>query len=116
MLSSLRETARLYTTHHFTMIEGNRLEPKQIEEILKHKGHFPKYERGENEVKGYYAALTQFEQWAARGIPITEKTIQTLHTLVMAGGKSKVKPAPLPPYAFMVRMTETVPFTCAARL
>ncbi|MDR0288513.1 MAG: Fic family protein [Rickettsiales bacterium] len=92
MLSSLRETARLYTTHYSTMIEGNRLEPKQIEEILKHKGHFPKYERDENEVKGYYAALTQIEQWAARGIPITEKTIQTLHALVMAGGKSKVNP------------------------
>lgn len=56
MLSSLREIARLYTTHYSTMIEGNRLEPKQIEEILKHKGHFPKYKRDENEVKRYYAA------------------------------------------------------------
>jgi hypothetical protein len=26
VLSSLRETARLYTTHYSTMIEGNRLE------------------------------------------------------------------------------------------
>ncbi|WP_369408729.1 Fic family protein, partial [Wolbachia endosymbiont of Cardiocondyla obscurior] len=92
MLSSLRETARLYTTHYSTMIEGNRLEPKQIEEVLSGKSHFPKYRRDENEVKGYYAALTQVEQWAARTIPITEKAIQTLHALVMASGKSKVKP------------------------
>ncbi|WP_425386372.1 Fic family protein [Wolbachia endosymbiont (group A) of Barypeithes pellucidus] len=88
MLSSLRETARLYTTHYSTMIEGNRLEPKQIEEVLSGKSHFPKYRRDENEVKGYYAALTQVEQ-SARTIPITEKAIQTLH---MASGKSKVKP------------------------
>ncbi|MGL9717224.1 MAG: Fic family protein [Wolbachia sp.] len=94
MLSSLRETARLYTTHYSTMIEGNRLEPKQIEEILKNKGHFPKYKRDENEVKGYYAALTQVEQWAAKGISITEKAIQTLYALVMANGRSKVKPTP----------------------
>ncbi|NEV49123.1 Fic family protein [Wolbachia pipientis] len=92
MLSSLRETARLYTTHYSTMIEGNRLEPKQIEEVLSGKSHFSKYRRDENEVKGYYAALTQVEQWAARTIPITEKAIQTLHALVMASGKSKVKP------------------------
>ncbi|WP_224721470.1 Fic family protein [Candidatus Wolbachia massiliensis] len=94
MLSSLRETARLYTTHYSTMIEGNRLEPKQIEEVLSGKSHFPKYRRDENEVRGYYAALTQVEQWAARGVPITEKAIQTLYALVMASGKSKVKPTP----------------------
>ncbi|WP_255563515.1 Fic family protein [Wolbachia endosymbiont of Bemisia tabaci] len=94
MLSSLRETARLYTTHYSTMIEGNRLEPKQIKEVLSGKSHFPKYRRDENEVKGYYAALTQVEQWAARGISITEKAVQTLHALVMASGKSKIKPTP----------------------
>jgi hypothetical protein len=40
LLNSLRESARLYTTHYSTMIEGNRLEPDQIEVILKHEGHF----------------------------------------------------------------------------
>ena len=29
VLRSLRETARLYTTHYSTMIEGNRLEPER---------------------------------------------------------------------------------------
>ena len=29
LLHSLRETARLYTTHYSTMIEGNKLAPDQ---------------------------------------------------------------------------------------
>lgn len=94
VLASLRETARLYTTHYSTMIEGNRLQPEQIEVVLKHDGHFPGRERDEHEVKGYYAALNQVEQWAGQGSHITEKKLQTLHALVMADGRSKVKPTP----------------------
>lgn len=94
VLSSLRETARLHTTHYSTMIEGNRLDPNQVQAVLMHKGHFPGRERDEDEVKGYYVALDQVEKWVARGVTITEKTIQTLHALVMAGGKSKIKPSP----------------------
>ena len=94
VLASLRETARLYTTHYSTMIEGNRLEPDQIEDVLKHEGHFPGRSRDENEVKGYYAALNQVEQWAAKAAPVSEKMIQTLHALVMANGKSRNKPSP----------------------
>ncbi len=94
VLASLRETARLYTTHYSTMIEGNRLEPDQIEQILKLDGHFPGREREENEIKGYYAALQQIEQWAIREVPITENLIQTIHALVIGAGKTKVKPTP----------------------
>lgn len=92
VLSSLRETARLYTTHYSTMIEGNRLDPDQVEVVLKHKGHFPGRERDEHEVKGYYIALTQVEKWAAQGVNITEKMIQTLHALVMANKNAKPTP------------------------
>jgi Fic family protein len=92
VLSSLRETARLYTTHYSTLIEGNRLGVDQVEEILKHEGHFPGRERDEHEIKGYYAALAQVEKWAAAGPRATEKMVQTLHGLVMANGKTKVKP------------------------
>ncbi len=92
VLASLRETARLYTTHYSTMIEGNRLEPEQITEVIKHEGHFPGRERDEHEVKGYYAALNQVEQWARQATPVGEKMIQTLHALVMADGRTKVKP------------------------
>ncbi len=92
VLSSLRETARLYTTHYSTMIEGNGLSPEQIEKVLKHKGHFPGKERDEHEVKGYYAALNQVEQWVAKSSPVTESIIKTIHALVMNDGKENVKP------------------------
>lgn len=94
VLSSLRETARLYTTHYSTMIEGNRLDPNQIEAVLKHQGHFPGRERDEREVQGYYSALAQVEKWVAQGVDITEKMIQTLHAFVMANGKKSIKPTP----------------------
>jgi Fic family protein len=94
VLASLRETARLYTTHYSTMIEGNRLAPEQIESILKHEGHFPGRQRDEREVKGYYAALAKLEQWAATGTQVSEKIVQTLHGIVMADGRTRVKPTP----------------------
>lgn len=71
VLASLRETAKLYTTYYSTMIEGNKLTADQIEEIVTLKGHFPGRERDEKEVKGYYAALVQLEQYAAQQRPIT---------------------------------------------
>ena len=94
VLSSLRESARLYTTHYSTMIEGNRLELHQIDTILKNEGHFPGRERDEREVLGYYAALSQVEKWAAQRIPITENLILSLHALVMSDGKMDVAPTP----------------------
>lgn len=94
VLASLRETARLYTTHYSTMIEGNRLEPQQVEDIVKHEGHFPGRERDEKEVLGYYAALTQVEQWVAKSSTISEKSIQSLHAIVMAHGTKNIKPTP----------------------
>ncbi len=92
VLASLRETAKLYTTHYSTMIEGNKLQPNEIKEIIHLKGHFPGRERDENEVKGYYAALAQSEQYATQNHPVTEKVIQTLHALVMNDGKTHIKP------------------------
>jgi len=94
LLMSLRETARLFTTHYSTMIEGNRLSPDQIDQVLQHQGHFPGRERDEHEVKGYYAALAQVEQWAASRSAVTEKMIQTLHGLVVAEGKKNCKSTP----------------------
>ena len=68
IIASLRETARLFTTHYSTMIEGNRLEPKQIEKVLKHEGHFPGRERDEHEVKRRkYKLSKQYEKMLNRG-------------------------------------------------
>jgi hypothetical protein len=53
VLASLREIAKLYTTHYSTMIEGNQLKLFEIKEVIQRKGHFPGRERDEREVKGY---------------------------------------------------------------
>lgn len=94
LINSLRETAKLYTTHYSTMIEGNQLLLHQIEEVITLEGHFPGRERDEKEVKGYYAALAEVEAHARRGQPVTEKVIQKLHALVMSDGRSNLKPTP----------------------
>ena len=76
------------------MIEGNQLKPEEIKEVIQLKGHFPGRERDEHEVKGYYAALAQLEQYASQNHPVTEKNIQTLHALVMSDGRTRIKPTP----------------------
>ena len=94
VLASLRETARLYSTHYSTMIEGNRLTQEQVSRVVEKHQHFPGKERDEKEVLGYYAALEKVEQLAAAGEPVTEPQIKLLHGLVMAGGGRRVKPTP----------------------
>jgi len=94
VLRSLRETAKLHTTHYSTMIEGNRLTEQQVQEVLLLDKHIPEKERDEREVKGFYEALELVERYAKEIKPITEKQLQTLHAVVMAGGNTRVKPTP----------------------
>jgi len=93
VLASLRESARLFSTHYSTMIEGNRLTQEQVAQVIEQQEHFPGRERDEKEVLGYYAALAKAERFAASSITVTEQHVQTLHALVMAGGGTKVKPS-----------------------
>src|SRR5579862_6451607 len=68
VLANLRETARLYSTHYSTMIEGNRLTQEEVSRVVEDKQHFPGRERDEREILGYYSALDEVEQLAvARG-------------------------------------------------
>jgi Fic family protein len=94
VLATLRQSARLYSTHYSTMIEGNRLTQEQVSKVIEKQEHFPGRERDEKEVLGYYAALERAEQLAAAGNPVAETDIQILHALVMAGGKTRVKSSP----------------------
>src|ERR1700749_3488537 len=84
VLATLRETARLYSTHYSTMIEGNRLTHEQVSKVIEQQEHFAGRERDEKEVLGYYAALEKVEQFTASRISVSELHIQTLHGLVMA--------------------------------
>jgi Fic family protein len=92
VLASLRETARLFATHYSTMIEGNRLTQEQVERVIGHQEHFPGRERDETEVLGYYVALGKVEALAEVRRSVTETDIRLLHALLMAGGRTKVKP------------------------
>jgi Fic family protein len=92
VLAHLRETARLFSTHYSTMIEGNRLTQEQVAQVIEGAQHFPGRERDENEVKGYYAAFDEVERLARRRERVSEVTLRKVHALVMAGGKTRVKP------------------------
>jgi len=94
VLATLRETARLYSTHYSTVIEGNRLTQEQVSLVIGEERHFPGRERDEKEVLGYYAALERAERIAASGAPVSEMHIRTLHGLAMAGGRRNPKPTP----------------------
>jgi len=94
VLASLRETARLYSTHYSTAIEGNLLTQEQVVQVVAHGQYFPGRERDQAEVLGYYAALDEVEKLAKAGSQLTEAIIQRLHALVMGGGKTRVKPTP----------------------
>jgi Fic family protein len=94
VLHTLRETAKLYTTHYSTRIEGNRLTQEQVQEVVTANKHIKGRERDEHEVKGYYRALEQVEQWSSDPMPPTEQQLKQLHGLVMAGGAAKSKASP----------------------
>lgn len=94
VLATLRETARLFSTHYSTMIEGNRLTQQQVAQVIAENQHFPGRERDQDEVRGYYAALDEVERLAKAGGPVTESGVQRLHALVMSAGKKRIKPTP----------------------
>ena len=58
VLASLRETARLVSTHYSTQIEGNRLTQAQVKEAVA-GARFPGKERDELEVRHHYRALEE---------------------------------------------------------
>lgn len=91
ILTSLRESARLVSTHYSTQIEGNRLTRQQVEQVIR-GGTFPNRERDEIEVKNYYLAMDYVDQLIhTDGDNINERDIQTTHGLVMDG---RMRPTP----------------------
>src|SRR2546423_511528 len=83
VLANLRETARLFSTHYSTMIEGNRLNREQVAQVIGEGQHFPGRERDEREIRGYYAALDEVNRHAKRREEVTEAALRKLHALVM---------------------------------
>lgn len=90
LLTALRETARLLSTHYSTQIEGNRLSQEQVSAVLAGQT-FPNRVRDEHEVKHYYRALEQLDTLLTQKSFISERELQLLHGLVMYG-KAKASP------------------------
>ncbi len=86
MLESLRRTAKLLSTHFSTQIEGNKLSPTQVEEVIEGGGRFPGRERDEAEVRNYYKALEFVIGQSAKNT-LTEQSVRIIHELVMFGRK-----------------------------
>lgn len=88
LIASLRETARLMSTHYSTQIEGNMLSPLEVEQVVKGKqGGFPGRERDEREVRNYFRALEYVEKELQKGSELTEELIKTINGLVLVGSE-----------------------------
>lgn len=94
VLSSLRESARLNTTHYSTFIEGNQLTIQQVENVIKLGSAFPGRKRDQDEILGYYAALETIKKLSDIHKPLTQTDLQYIHALVVGCGKIKIKPTP----------------------
>lgn len=94
VIAGLRESVKLQCTHYSTLIEGNRLTEKDVKEVIKDNKKIPGKERDEKEVKNYYQAIAEVERLAKKKAGFSEADIQRLHTLVIDGGSTKVKPSP----------------------
>jgi len=84
MLRSLRESAKLLTTHLSTQIEGNRLTQAEVGEVIS-GARFPGRERDELEVRNYYNALEEVERLAEQSDPIDESDIKRIHGMAFNG-------------------------------
>ncbi|OYW70453.1 MAG: hypothetical protein B7Z37_30685 [Verrucomicrobia bacterium 12-59-8] len=91
LIASLRESARLLSTHYSTQIEGNRLTLPEVEKVIAGQGGFPGRERDESEVRNYYKAVDKAEAIASLKRHLKEEDIQLLHGLAFEG---KAKPSP----------------------
>lgn len=88
--AELRHRARVRSTHYSTRIEGNRLTLAQAAEVVEgRKATFHGRERDVTEVRNYWNALVQMEEWAAKKEPLTENLIQRLHALVEKGPRAR---------------------------
>jgi len=91
--AELRHKARLKSTHYSTSIEGNKLTLKEAKQVIeKRKTHFHGRERDVNEVRNYWDALLQVEDWADKRIEISEDLIKKLHSIVEKGKRAKPTP------------------------
>lgn len=84
-IASLRESARLLSTHFSTQIEGNRLTLQEVRTVVHLGSALPGRERDEVEVRNHYRALEFLEGRLRQSGPLSILDIQRLHSCVMNG-------------------------------
>ena len=95
VLAGLRETARLFSTHYSTMIEGNRLAREEVSSLIERRQALP---RPGAQTRPRSSATTRRSSGSndsrRRAADVTDLQVRTLHALVMAGGKAVKKATP----------------------
>lgn len=91
--AELRHKARVRSTHYSTRIEGNKLTLEEARDVIEQKKtHFHGRERDAREVRNYWDALLQVEEWATRKAEFSEDLIKRLHAIVVVGKRTRPSP------------------------
>jgi Fic family protein len=93
VLSGLKQTAKLESTHYSTAIEGNRLTQEQVKQVVGGK-QLKQRVRDAFEVRGHFAAIEFVERWARSDSPMDAAFIKKLHGVIMGGGKKQTQETP----------------------
>ena len=83
VLRSLRESARLFSVHYSTAIEGNRLTQQEVSEFLRKVTKART--RDEQEIRAYNVAFDYIEKLAVKSTPLSECEVQKIHALMESG-------------------------------
>ena len=83
----LRHDALQRSTRSSTQIEGNPLDAAAVRQAI---AAVPRVgSAAEQEVTNYWRGLDQVEEYAARGVPLTELFIRRLHRIVIIRGAGR---------------------------
>jgi Fic family protein len=89
LVERLRFQARVRSIHYSTRIEGNRLTLAEAERVILDGKTYVGRERDTLEVKHYFQALEQIEQWIETGAAISEERVRKLHAIIYGGRQVK---------------------------
>lgn len=91
--AELRSRARVRAAHFSTFIEGNRLTLEEAKAVIANeKAEISGRERDVSEVRNYWNALLEVEDWARKKKPLSERLIKRLHALVENGPRARPTP------------------------
>jgi Fic family protein len=85
LLQSLRESAKLATTHYSTQIEGNKLTLGEVQQVVKDNLSIPGKARDQSEVLFHQLGINYVEELSKKTGKINASQIKILHGLIQTG-------------------------------